>query len=51
VNTTVEFLYDCPACGAERGPHRYDGDELAWLGWCLPTADGSWRVIEAREVA
>ena len=38
MNTTVEFLYDCPACGAERGPHRYDGDELVCtiggLGQC-----------------
>jgi hypothetical protein len=36
VNTTVEFLYDCPACGAERGPHRYDGDELACLSCGTP---------------
>jgi hypothetical protein len=24
---------------------------VAWLGWALPLADGSWQVLEAREVA
>lgn len=23
---------------------------VAWLGWCLPTADGLWKLIEGREV-
>ncbi|MER7361838.1 hypothetical protein [Nonomuraea wenchangensis] len=24
---------------------------VAWLGWALPLSDGSWRVLDAREVA
>lgn len=34
--TVVEFIYDCSACGVERGPHRYDGDELACLSCGTP---------------
>lgn len=35
MNSVVEFLYDCTACGAS-GPHRYDGDELACLSCGTP---------------